>query len=57
MRGQDTPKIADMRLFRHLAPDGRSRRSFGTLTDFGETMTNAVGNATAFDVDPGARCS
>jgi sugar lactone lactonase YvrE len=46
MRGQDTPKIADMRLFRHLAADGRITGSFGTLTDFGETMTNAAGNTT-----------
>ncbi len=53
MRGQDTPKIADMRLFRHLAPDGRTTGSFGTLTDFGETMTNAAGNTTETAVGPG----
>ena len=53
MRGQDTPKIADMRLFRHLAPDGRTMGSFGTLTDFGETMTNAAGNTTETAVGPG----
>ncbi len=52
-RGQDTPKISDMRLFRHLAPDGQTTRSFGTLTDFGETMTNAAGNATETAVGPG----
>ena len=53
MRGQDTPKIADMRLFRHLAPDGQITGSFGTLTDFGETMTNAAGNTTETAVGPG----
>ncbi len=53
MRGQDTPKIADMRLFRHLAPDGRVTASFGTLDDFGETMTNAVGNTTETAVGAG----
>ena len=53
MRGQDTPKIADMRLFRHLAPDGRITGSFGILTDFGETMTNAAGNTTETAVGPG----
>ncbi len=42
-----------MRLFRHLAPDGRITGSFGTLTDFGETMTNAVGNTTETAVGPG----
>lgn len=53
MRGQDTPKIADMRLFRHLAPDGRITGSFGTLTDYGETMTNAAGNTSETAVGPG----
>jgi sugar lactone lactonase YvrE len=53
MRGQETPKIADMRLFRHLAPDGRITGSFGTLNDFGETMTNATGNTTETAVGPG----
>jgi hypothetical protein len=53
MRGQDTPKIVDMRLFRHLGPDGRVTASFGTLTDFGETMTNAAGNTTETAVGPG----
>jgi len=53
MPGQDNPKIADMRLFRHLAPDGRTTDSFGTLTDFGETMTNAAGNTTETAVGPG----
>jgi sugar lactone lactonase YvrE len=53
MRGQETPKIADMRLFRRLAPDGRITGSFGTLVDFGETMTNAAGNTTETVVGPG----
>ncbi len=53
MRGQDTPKIADMRLFRRLAPDGRNTGSFGTLNDFGETMTNALGNTTETAVGAG----
>jgi len=52
MRNQPVPKIADMRLFRRLAPDGRVTASFGTLTDFGETMTNAAGNTTEAAVGP-----
>jgi hypothetical protein len=52
-RNQPVTKIADMRLFRRLAPDGRITASFGTLTDFGETMTNAAGNATETAVGPG----
>jgi len=53
MRGQATPKVEDMRLFRHLAPDGLVTASFGTLTDFGETLTNATGNTTETAVGPG----
>lgn len=53
MRNQPVPKLADMRLFRRLAPDGRVAASYGTLTDFGETMTNAAGNATETAVGPG----
>jgi hypothetical protein len=53
MRGQPTPKVEDMRLFRNLAPDGRITASFGTLTDFGETLTNAMGNTTETAVGPG----
>lgn len=53
MRGQPTPKISEMRLFRLLAPDGRITGSFGTLTDFGETLTNALGNTTETAVGSG----
>jgi sugar lactone lactonase YvrE len=53
MRGQPAPKVADMRLFRFLGPDGRATASFGTLTDFGETMTNALGNTTETTVGAG----
>jgi hypothetical protein len=41
----------EMRLFRRVALDGRVTGSFGRLLDFGETLTNAVGNASQFDVD------
>jgi len=44
-------KAGEMRLFLALAPDGRIASSFGELTDFGEAMTNATGNATEFDLD------
>lgn len=47
---QPVKKPEEMRLFRRIAADGRTVGSFGLLTDFGETMTNAVGNGTAFDV-------
>ena len=53
MRGQPAPKVAEMRLFRYLGPDGRATASFGTLTDFGETMTNAMGNTTETAVGAG----
>jgi sugar lactone lactonase YvrE len=52
MRGQAAPKLEDMRLFRVLAPDGQVTASFGTLTDFGENMTNAMGNTTETAVGP-----
>ena len=48
---QPAKKPEEMRLFRRIAADGRTVGSFGLLTDFGETMTNAVGNSTEFDVD------
>jgi 6-bladed beta-propeller len=48
---QPAPKPEEMRLFRRIGPDGRTVGSFGRLTDFGETMTTAVGNNTTFDVD------
>jgi len=50
--GKDgTPQPDDMRLFRRLDPEGRTAASFGRLTDYGDGMTNATGNACAFDVD------
>jgi len=48
---QPAKKPEEMRLFRRIAADGRTVGSFGLLTDFGETMTNAVGNSTEFDLD------
>jgi hypothetical protein len=51
MRGQPAPKVAEMRLFRRLATDGRMAGSFGLLTDFGEAMTTALGNTTETAVD------
>ncbi|MCJ7485828.1 MAG: NHL repeat-containing protein [Candidatus Aminicenantes bacterium] len=51
MRNQPEQKIGEMRLFRKLDPDGRVTASFGELSDFGENMTNATGNASEFDVD------
>jgi hypothetical protein len=44
-------KAGEMRLFRRIGPDGRITGSFGLLTDLGDAMTNAVGNASEFDVD------
>jgi hypothetical protein len=48
---QPALSIEEMRLFRRIAPDGRLTASFGRLTDFGETLTNAMANETDFDVD------
>jgi hypothetical protein len=45
------PGPDDMRLFRRLDPDGGTAASFGRLTDFGDGMTNATGNACSFDLD------
>jgi sugar lactone lactonase YvrE len=53
MPDRPVPKVADMRLFRKLAPDGRVAGSFGALTDFGEAMTNAAGNTTETAVGAG----
>jgi DNA-binding beta-propeller fold protein YncE len=50
---QPAKKPDEMRLFRRIAADGRTVGSFGRLTDFGEMMTTAVANSTAFDVDGG----
>ena len=44
-------KPNEARLFRILSPDGRTMNEFGKLTDFGEPLTNEVGNASALDVD------
>lgn len=49
-RDQPAKKPDEMRLFRRIAGDGRTVGSFGLLTDFGETMTTAIGNGTAYDV-------
>lgn len=50
-QGQPAKAAGEMRLFRRIAPDGRIAASFGLLTDFGEPMTNAVGNNAQFAVD------
>jgi sugar lactone lactonase YvrE len=50
---QPAKKPEEMRLFRRIGADGRTVASFGRLIDFGEMMTNAVGNGAAFDVDGG----
>ena len=51
-RPNQPAKTADeMRLFRRISADGRIAGSFGRLTDFGDSMTNAVGNANTIDVD------
>jgi hypothetical protein len=42
-----------MRLFRRLDAEGRTAASFGELTDFGEPLTNATGNASEHDAGPG----
>jgi len=51
MRNQPGKKVGEMRLFRTIGPDGRITGAFGELTDFGEALTNATGNASEFDVD------
>ncbi len=53
MRGQPGKKPGEMRLFRTIRPDGRVASSFAELTDFGESMTNAIGNACEFDLGAG----
>jgi hypothetical protein len=50
-RNQPAKKLDEMRLFRRLDPDGRVTASFGELTDFGESLTNATGNGCELDVD------
>jgi len=49
--GQPAQAVSGMRLFRRIGPDGRSTGSFGLLTDLGEVTTNAIGNASTFDID------
>ncbi|HSQ79003.1 MAG TPA: NHL repeat-containing protein [Candidatus Bathyarchaeia archaeon] len=49
--GQPVKAVTEMRLFRRIGPDGKIAGSFGRLTDLGETMTSAMGNGSAFDVD------
>jgi sugar lactone lactonase YvrE len=49
--GQAAKSLGEMRLFRRIGPDGRVAASFGRLTDLGEAMTSAMGNAVEFDVD------
>jgi sugar lactone lactonase YvrE len=49
--GQQAKTVNEMRLFRRIAADGRVAGSFGGLTDFGEPVTNGMGNTVAFDVD------
>jgi len=49
-RSQPAMKLDEMRLFRTIDPDGRVTGAFGELTDFGETLTNADGNASEFAV-------
>ena len=48
--GQPAKTITEMRLFRRIAADGQIAGSFGRLTDFGEALTSATGNAVEFDV-------
>jgi hypothetical protein len=48
--GQPAQTADEMRLFRRIAPDGRGVSSFGLLTDLGEMITTAMGNATEFAV-------
>jgi sugar lactone lactonase YvrE len=44
-------KVDEMRLFRVLAADGQVAGEFGALADFGEPLTNAMSNASTFDID------
>jgi sugar lactone lactonase YvrE len=50
MPNQPAKPAGEMRLFRRIAPDGRVIGSFGLLTDLGEMLTTAAGNATEFAV-------
>jgi sugar lactone lactonase YvrE len=43
--------LSDIRLLKMLTPDGRIITEFGQAFDFGEPLTNEMGNACAFDVD------
>ena len=48
---REAKKPNEVSLFKILAPDGRIMNEFGKLTDFGEPLTNEVGNASVLDVD------
>jgi len=48
---EDGKRPSEVRLFKILAPDGRTITEFGRLTDFNEPLTNQLGNASALDVD------
>jgi len=52
-RDRPAKKPAEMRLLRTLDGEGIVTAAFGRLEDFGEAMTNAMGNACEFDVDGG----
>jgi len=51
--GQKAKTAGEMRLFRILGPNGAVKNEFGVLTDFGESLTTASGNAGEFAVDAG----
>ncbi|MDH4196386.1 MAG: 6-bladed beta-propeller [Candidatus Aminicenantes bacterium] len=49
LRGQTS---GPLRLIKVVDEAGKIQREFGTMTDFGEVITNSHGNTIAFDVDP-----
>jgi sugar lactone lactonase YvrE len=49
--GGQAKRLSEVRLLKMLTPDGRVTKEFGQVVDFGETLTNEMGNACAFDVD------
>jgi hypothetical protein len=51
--GRKAKTAGEMRLFRRLAPDGSVAGDFGRLTDYGESLTTASGNASEFALDAG----
>ena len=44
-------KLDEARLLKVLSPEGQILNAFGRGVDFGESLTNAMGNACVFDVD------